>query len=54
MNVVMTASGRFVEIQGTAEAMPFSRNRLNKLLELAEKGIGELTATIKQTMADAL
>ncbi|MDO8585742.1 MAG: ribonuclease PH [Armatimonadota bacterium] len=54
MNVVMTASGRFVEIQGTAESMPFSRNRLNKLLDLAEKGIGELVANIKQTMADAL
>lgn len=54
MNVVMTASGRFVEIQGTAESVPFSRNRLNKLLELAEKGVGELITVVKSTLADAL
>jgi ribonuclease PH len=38
-NVVMTASGKFVEIQGTAEKEPFSRKQLEKLLKLAEKGI---------------
>jgi ribonuclease PH len=54
MNVVMTASGRFVEVQGTAEAMPFSRNRLNKLLDLAQKGVDELIADIKQALADVL
>lgn len=54
MNVIMTASGRFVEVQGTAEGTPFSRNRLNKLLDLAEKGIGEISANIKQVMADVL
>jgi len=54
MNVIMTASGRFVEVQGTAEAMPFSRNRLNKLLDLAEKGVGEVIAFVKETMADVL
>jgi ribonuclease PH len=42
MNVVMTGSGRFIEIQGTAEGEPFSREEMNRLLELAEKGIGEL------------
>ncbi|NDV11973.1 ribonuclease PH [Crenobacter caeni] len=42
MNVVMTASGRFVEVQGTAEGVPFSREELNALLELAEKGVREL------------
>lgn len=54
MNLVMTASGRFVEVQGTAEAMPFSRNRLNKLLDLAENGIQEITAYIKREMAEVL
>jgi ribonuclease PH len=39
MNVVMTASGRFVEIQGTAEGAPFSRAELDALLELAGTGI---------------
>jgi len=42
MNVVMTGSGKIVEIQGTAEAEPFSRDMLDSLLGLAEKGIGEL------------
>ena len=42
MNVVMTESGRIVEIQGTAEAEPFSRDMLNSMLSLSEKGIGEL------------
>ncbi|MGH9281665.1 MAG: ribonuclease PH, partial [Acidimicrobiales bacterium] len=39
MNVVMTASGRFVEVQGTAEGLPFSRSELDELLALAEHGI---------------
>ena len=42
MNVVMTAGGRFVELQGTAEQTPFSKSDLNRLIALAEKGIGEL------------
>ncbi len=42
MNVVMTESGRFVEIQGTAEAEPFSAETLGKLLSLAKKGVVEL------------
>ena len=44
MNVVMTADGNFVEVQGTAEGAPFSRDQMNALLALAEKGIGELIA----------
>jgi ribonuclease PH len=44
MNVVMTASGRFVEVQGTAEGMAFTRNELDSLLALAEAGIGEIVA----------
>ncbi len=42
MNVVMTGRGKFVEIQGTAEGEPFSRERMNKMLDLAQKGINEL------------
>ena len=42
MNVVMTGSGRFIEVQGTAEGLPFSRAELDALLGLAEAGIGEL------------
>jgi ribonuclease PH len=44
MNVVMTAGGGFVEVQGTAEGAPFSRAEMNALLALAEQGIGELVA----------
>jgi len=42
MNVVMTSTGRFVEVQGTAEGMPFTRSELDTLLELAELGCREL------------
>ena len=42
MNVVMTSEGRFVELQGTAERMAFSRSELDEMLALAEKGITEL------------
>jgi ribonuclease PH len=42
MNVVMTGSGGFVEVQGTAEGVPFSRAEMNKLLDLAQDGIRQL------------
>jgi len=45
MNVVMTGDGRFVEVQGTAEGEPFSREAHDELLALAEDGIVELVAT---------
>ncbi len=44
MNVVMTASGKFIEIQGTAEHDPFSVDALGKMLKLGQKGINELIA----------
>ena len=44
MNVVMTAAGGFVEVQGTAEGAPFTRTEMDLLLGLADKGIGELVA----------
>ncbi len=46
MNIVMTGSGKFVEIQGTAELMPFSRENLLQLISLAEKGIREIIRVI--------
>ena len=39
MNVVMTGSGKFIEVQATAEGIPFDREELNELLGLAEIGI---------------
>ena len=44
MNVVMTAGGGLIEVQGTAEGAPFSRGELNALLDLAERGIRQLLA----------
>ena len=43
MNIVMTGSGKFVEIQGTAEGEAFTRNEMNHLIDMAEHGIKELT-----------
>jgi len=42
MNVVKTGSGRFIEVQGTAEGLPFGRDALNTLLDLADVGITQL------------
>ena len=42
MNVVMTGSGRFIEVQGTAEGQPFSKGELDDLLGLAEHGIAQI------------
>ena len=50
MNVVMTGSGRFVEVQGTAEGDPFDREQLDNLLALAESGIGQIIALQKAAL----
>ena len=50
LNVVMTQKGEFIEIQGTAEEKPFTRQQCNAMLELAEKGI----ATLIQKQQEAL
>ena len=42
VNIIMTASGKIIEIQGTAEGAPFSIEELGKLIALAHKGIAEL------------
>jgi ribonuclease PH len=47
MNVVKTGSGLYIELQGTAEALPFGREALNRLLDLADTGIRQLIALQK-------
>jgi ribonuclease PH len=54
MNVVVTGSGKFVEVQGTAEGAPFDRDELNQLLDLALLGTTQLAAIQRETLADAL
>ncbi|MGI6487605.1 MAG: ribonuclease PH [Syntrophomonadaceae bacterium] len=54
MNVVMTGSGKFIEIQGTAEGSPFSQSDLDELLRLARKGIGELIDKQREILGDDL
>jgi len=51
MNVVMTASGGLIEVQGTAEGAPFSRAELDALLELATQGIGDIVQAQKSALA---
>ncbi len=51
MNVVVTGSGKFVEVQGTAEGAPFDRDELNSLLDLALKGTAELAQIQKAALA---
>lgn len=50
MNIVMTSSGGFVEIQGTAEGEPFSRDTMNAMTDLAEHGIKQLLALQNQAL----
>ncbi|SHF82688.1 RNAse PH [Lampropedia hyalina DSM 16112] len=51
MNIVMTDAGQFIEVQGTAEGVSFSRDEMAQLLDLAEKGIRELTHLQHQALA---
>ncbi len=50
-NFVLTGTGKFVEIQGTAEQVPFSRDELESLMKLAEKGISDLTLMQQAALA---
>jgi ribonuclease PH len=52
MNIVMTASGKFIEIQGTAEGEPFSRREMNELLDMAYKGIKQIAAAQKKSLGE--
>jgi len=51
MNVVMTGAGHFVEVQGTAEGVAFTRAEMDQLLGLAEQGIGELMALQRNSLS---
>ena len=53
MNLVMTASGKIIEIQGTAEGAPFSMAELEQLVRLGQKGIGELLACQQEALRQA-
>ncbi len=53
-NVVMTSKGEFVEVQGTAEAKPFSKETIDSLLSLAEKGINQLFQTQQAALESLL
>ena len=53
MNVVMTGAGHYVEVQGTAEGVAFTRAEMDQLLALAEKGIRELVAAQAAALAQA-
>jgi ribonuclease PH len=50
MNVVMTGSGEFIEVQGTAERKPFAKKEMEALLELAKQGIEELISVQKKLL----
>jgi ribonuclease PH len=50
VNVVMTGAGDFVEVQGTAEGVAFSRRDMNALLDIAEQGIVKLVAAQKEAL----
>tara|TARA_B100000029_G_scaffold377368_1_gene372046 strand:+ start:763 stop:1359 length:597 start_codon:yes stop_codon:yes gene_type:complete len=51
LNVVMTGSGKFVEVQGTAEDGPFDRNSLEEMLDVAESGIKEITEAQRELLS---
>jgi len=52
MNVVMTEGGRYIEVQGTAEGLPFTRNELDDLLVMAQAGISEIVALQHELLAE--
>jgi ribonuclease PH len=52
MNFVMTGSGLFIEVQGTAERIPFSKEQMKQMTELAESGIQQIIAKQKEVVGD--
>jgi len=51
MNFVMTGSGKFIEVQGTAESIPFTKKQMERMTEMAQEGIRELLKAQKQVLA---
>lgn len=54
MNVIMTGAGEFIEIQGTAERKPFSKEKMDSMLDFAKKGIEELFSIQRKLVGDIL
>jgi len=54
MNVVMTGAGKYIEVQGTAEALPFGRDALMEMLDLGQRGIGNLIELQKKAVGHLL
>lgn len=54
MNIVMTGKGEFIEIQGTSERKPFNKSQMDKLLDLAKKGIEDLVDAQRSLLKDIL
>ena len=54
MNVVMTETGKFIEIQGTAEGEPFSHEEMQNMLALAKEGIEQIIEEQKKALGDSL
>ena len=54
MNIVMTDTGKYIEVQGTAEGAPFDRQRMNRLLDLAQVGTRLMFAKQREALADLL
>ena len=50
MNIIMTGSGRFIEVQGTAEREPFSEAQMHELIALAKQGVAKLVTVQKKTL----
>ena len=53
MNIVCTGDARFIEVQGTAEGSPFTREEMDNLLELGRKGIEQLVRLQRQAIEQA-
>lgn len=54
MNVIMTGKGEFIEVQGTAERKPFSKEKMDGMMDLAKKGIEELFSVQRKLVGDIL
>ena len=50
MNFVMTGSGKFIEVQGTAESAPFTGKQMERMTEMAQEGIRELIKAQKKVL----
>jgi ribonuclease PH len=54
MNYVMTGSGKFIEVQGTAESAPFTKRQMERMAEIAQQGIKELLKAQKKVIISAV